>query len=193
MLCGVSPHAAVVCTQCLMTGYGLTYLTLVTKRRLHMSKLTHFNEHGQAHMVDVGAKDETHRIAVAQGRISMKPETFELVKTGTAKKGDVIGIARVAAIMASKRTSDLVPLCHPIGLTRVNVEFELEQSTSSVLCRATCECYGKTGVEMEALTSVQVGLLTIYDMCKAVDRGMVMTDIRLLEKAGGKSGHWQAE
>ena len=158
-----------------------------------MTKLTHFNEQGQAHMVDVGAKDETHRIAVAQGRITMLPATFELVKSGTAKKGDVIGIARVAAIMAAKRTSDLVPLCHPIGLTRVNVEFELDEATHSIRCEACCECYGKTGVEMEALTSVQVGLLTIYDMCKAVDRGMVMSDIRLLEKAGGKSGHWTAE
>lgn len=144
-------------------------------------------------MVDVGAKDETHRVAVAQGKITMKPETFALVQSGTAKKGDVIGIARVAAIMASKKTSELIPLCHPIGLTRVAVEFDLDEASSTVTCRATCECYGKTGVEMEALTAVQVGLLTIYDMCKAVDRGMVMHDIHLLEKAGGKSGHWVAE
>ena len=157
-----------------------------------MSELTHFDECGQAHMVNVGAKNETHRVAVASGRIQMAPETFELIATGTAKKGDVLGIARVAAIMASKRTADLVPLCHPISLTRVAVDFELEPEKPAVFCRATCECYGKTGVEMEALTAVQVGLLTIYDMCKAVDRGMTMTDIRLLEKAGGKSGHWTA-
>ena len=141
-----------------------------------MSELTHFDEAGQAHMVNVGEKSETHRIAVAGGRIHMQPATFELVAGGTAKKGDVIGIARVAAIMASKRTSDLVPLCHPIGLTRVAVDFELDEKTHAVTC-----------------TAVQVGLLTIYDMCKAVDRGMVMTDIRLLEKDGGKSGRWTAE
>ena len=148
-----------------------------------MSELTHFDEQGQAHMVNVGAKDETHRVAVASGTIHMAPATFELIASGTAKKGDVIGIARVAAIMASKKTAELVPLCHPISLTR-------DREASTVTCTATCECYGKTGVEMEALTAVQVGLLTVYDMCKAVDRGMVMSDIRLLEKAGGKSGHW---
>lgn len=158
-----------------------------------MSELTHFDEAGQAHMVNVGEKSETHRIAMASGRIIMQPSTFELVAGGTAKKGDVIGIARVAAIMASKRTSDLVPLCHPIGLTRVAVDFELDEAEHAVTCQARCECYGKTGVEMEALTAVQVGLLTIYDMCKAVDRGMVMTDIRLLEKDGGKSGRWTFE
>lgn len=157
-----------------------------------MSELTHFDEHGAAHMVNVGAKDETHRVAVACGTIYMAPTTFALIESGTAKKGDVIGIARVAAIMASKRTAELVPLCHPIGLTRVAAEFSLDKEKSAVTCQVTTECYGKTGVEMEALTAVQVGLLTIYDMCKAVDRGMVMTDIRLLEKAGGKSGHWQA-
>ena len=155
-----------------------------------MSELTHFDEHVQAHMVNVGAKDETHRVAVAEGTIRMAPATFELIASGSAKKGDVIGIARVAAIMASKKTAELVPLCHPISLTRVAVDFELCRDTSSVRCTATCECCGKTGVEMEALTAVQVGLLTVYDMCKAVDRGMVMTEIRLLEKAGGKSGHW---
>ncbi len=158
-----------------------------------MSELTHFDECGQAHMVNVGEKAETHRKAVASGRISMAPATFELIASGSAKKGDVLGIARVAAIMASKRTADLVPLCHPIGLTRVAVEFELDQVQNAVECRATCECYGKTGVEMEALTAVQVGLLTIYDMCKAVDRGMVMSDIRLLEKDGGKTGRWTAD
>lgn len=155
-----------------------------------MGELTHFDAKGEAHMVDVGAKADTHRIAVAEGTIRMAPETFRLVRSGTAKKGDVIGIARIAAIMASKRTSDLIPLCHPIALTRVTVDFDLDDAASTVTCRARCECHGQTGVEMEALTAVQVGLLTIYDMLKAVDRGMTMTNIGLLEKAGGKSGHW---
>jgi cyclic pyranopterin phosphate synthase len=154
--------------------------------------LTHFDATGQAHMVDVTAKNETHRIAVAAGTIRMKPETLQLVLSGTAKKGDVLGIARIAAIMASKKTSDLIPLCHPLALTRVAVDFETDEATSSVHCRAQVETVGKTGVEMEALTSVQVGLLTIYDMCKAVDRGMVMTDVRVMEKHGGKSGDWTA-
>ncbi len=155
-----------------------------------MGELTHFDAKGEAHMVDVGAKADTHRIAVAEGTIRMAPETFRLVRSGTAKKGDVIGIARIAAIMASKRTSDLIPLCHPIALTRVTVDFDLDDAASTVTCRARCECRGQTGVEMEALTAVQVGLLTIYDMLKAVDRGMTMMNIGLLEKAGGKSGHW---
>ena len=155
-----------------------------------MGELTHFDAKGEAHMVDVGAKADTHRIAVAEGTIRMAPETFRLVRSGTAKKGDVIGIPRIAAIMASKRTSDLIPLCHPIALTRVTVDFDLDDAASTVTCRARCECRGQTGVEMEALTAVQVGLLTIYDMLKAVDRGMTMTNIGLLEKAGGKSGHW---
>ena len=154
--------------------------------------LTHFDATGQAHMVDVGAKQDTHRIAVAAGTIRMKPETLALVMSGTAKKGDVICIARIAAIMASKRTSDLVPLCHPLPITRVAVDFEIDEAANSVHCRAQVETIGKTGVEMEALTSVQVGLLTIYDMCKAVDRGMVMTNVRVLEKHGGKSGDWTA-
>ena len=154
--------------------------------------LTHFDAAGQAHMVDVGAKAETHRIAVATGSIRMKPETLALILSGTAKKGDVLGIARIAAIMASKRTADLVPLCHPLALTRVAVDFTTDEADSAVHCRAQVETYGKTGVEMEALTAVQVGLLTVYDMCKAVDRGMVMTDIRVTEKAGGKSGDWKA-
>jgi cyclic pyranopterin monophosphate synthase len=156
-------------------------------------QLTHFDAAGQAHMVDVGAKAETHRIAVAAGTIRMKAETLELVKSGSAKKGDVLGIARVAAIMGAKRTSDLVPLCHPLALTRVAVEFSIDEAASSVHCRAQVETVGKTGVEMEALTAVQVGLLTIYDMCKAADRGMVMTNVRVLEKHGGKSGDWVAE
>jgi cyclic pyranopterin phosphate synthase len=155
--------------------------------------LTHFDATGQAHMVDVGAKAETHRIAIATGSIRMKPETLAIIMNGTAKKGDVLGIARIAAIMASKRTSDLIPLCHPLALTKVAVDFETDVANASVHCKAQVETYGKTGVEMEALTSVQVGLLTVYDMCKAVDRGMVMTNVRVMEKHGGKSGDWTAE
>lgn len=143
-------------------------------------------------MVDVGSKDDTHRIAVASGRIRMKAETLALIQSGTAKKGDVLGIARIAAIMATKRTSDLIPLCHPLALTRVAVDFSIDADTSSVTCVAQVETVGKTGVEMEALTAVQIGLLTIYDMCKAVDRGMVINDVRVLEKHGGKSGDWVA-
>jgi cyclic pyranopterin monophosphate synthase len=156
------------------------------------SGLTHFDTQGQAHMVDVGAKAETHRVARASGRISMLPATFALIAQGQAKKGDVIGIARIAAIQAAKRTSDLIPLCHPLPITRVAVDFELNADTHAVLCTAQVETYGRTGVEMEALTAVQVGLLTVYDMCKAVDRGMVMGDIRVLAKRGGKSGDWSA-
>ncbi len=156
------------------------------------SPLTHFDATGQAHMVDVGAKDETARMAVATGTIRMRPETLALIQSGTAKKGDVLGVARIAAIMASKRTADLIPLCHPIALTRVAVEFTADPATDSVRCLVRAETHGRTGVEMEALTAVQVGLLTIYDMCKAVDRGMVIGDVRLLEKQGGKSGLWQA-
>jgi cyclic pyranopterin phosphate synthase len=141
----------------------------------------------------VGAKNETHRIAVAAGTIRMKPDTLALILSGNAKKGDVLGIARIAAIMGAKRTSDLVPLCHPLAITRVAVYFEVDEAANSVHCRAQVETVGKTGVEMEALTAVQVGLLTIYDMCKAVDRGMVMTNVRVLEKHGGKSGDWTAE
>lgn len=155
--------------------------------------LTHFDAHGQAHMVDVGAKAETHRVARASGSICMAPATLALIASGQAAKGDVIGIARIAAIQASKRTSELIPLCHPLPLTRVAVSFDIDEAHSSVHCTVQAETHGRTGVEMEALTAVQVGLLTIYDMCKAVDRGMVMTHIRLLEKQGGKSGHWVAE
>lgn len=154
--------------------------------------LTHFDSAGQAHMVDVGAKGETHRIAIATGTIRMKPETLAIIQSGTAKKGDVLGIARVAAIMGAKRTSDLIPLCHPLALTRVSVDFQVDEPGASVKCTCQVETYGKTGVEMEALTAVQIGLLTIYDMCKAVDRGMVMSEIRVLEKHGGKSGDWVA-
>jgi cyclic pyranopterin monophosphate synthase len=154
------------------------------------SPLTHFDAEGQAHMVDVAAKAHTHRVAVAEGRITMEPATRALIQSGTAKKGDVLGIARIAGIQGAKRTSDLIPLCHPIALTRVAVEFEVEAETSSVLCRATAECTGQTGVEMEALSAVSVALLTIYDMCKAVDRGMVMGGVRLMAKRGGKSGEF---
>ncbi|TFY97896.1 cyclic pyranopterin monophosphate synthase MoaC [Ramlibacter rhizophilus] len=157
-----------------------------------MSGLTHFDAQGQAHMVDVSGKAVTHRIAKAEGRIRMERATLELVKSGTAKKGDVLGVARIAGIMAAKRTSELIPLCHPVPLTRVAVEFEVDESRSAVFCAATAETLGVTGVEMEALTAVQMALLTIYDMCKAVDRGMVMDGIRLLEKQGGKSGSWHA-
>lgn len=152
--------------------------------------LTHFDQSGQAHMVDVSTKSDTHRIARAKGKISMQAATFQLIQEGNAKKGDVLGIAKIAAIMASKRTSDLIPLCHPLAITRVTVDFELHADSNSISCTAQVETIGKTGVEMEALTSVQIGLLTIYDMCKAVDRGMVMSDIRVLEKHGGKSGNW---
>ena len=144
-------------------------------------------------MVDVGGKGETARVAVAEGWIRMQPQTFALVKSGGAKKGDVIGVARLAAIMAAKKTSDLIPLCHPIALTHVSAEFVLDEAQSRVVCRTRVECSGKTGVEMEALTAVQVALLTIYDMCKAVDRGMVIESVRLLEKHGGKSGSFVAE
>lgn len=143
-------------------------------------------------MVDVAAKASTHRVAVAQGRITMEPATLALIQSGSAKKGDVLGIARIAGIQAAKKTSDLIPLCHPIALTRVAVEFDIEAGTHSVLCRATAECTGQTGVEMEALSAVSVALLTIYDMCKAVDRGMVMDGVRLMEKRGGKSGEFVA-
>ncbi len=154
--------------------------------------LTHFDAQGQAHMVDVGAKSSTRRIAVATGRIDMLPATLALIASGTAKKGDVLGIARIAGIQGAKKTSDLIPLCHPIGLTRVAVEFEVLQTESAVVCTATAETIGQTGVEMEALTAVQVALLTIYDMCKAVDRGMTMNGVTLLEKHGGKSGSFVA-
>jgi len=158
-----------------------------------MSDLTHFNQHGDAHMVDVGAKQVTHRVAVAAGQISMQANTLAMIIKGDHRKGDVLGIARIAGIMASKRTSDLIPLCHPIGLTHVEVNFDIDESRSIVRCQARTETRSQTGVEMEALTAVQVALLTIYDMCKAIDRGMEMSGIRLLEKSGGKSGDWKAE
>ena len=161
-----------------------------------MSSFTHFDAEGQAHMVDVGAKESTHRIAVATGRITMRAETLALIESGTAKKGDVLGVARIAAIQGAKKTSDLIPLCHPLALTRVKVEFEIHAAAGTagpaVSCTATVETRGPTGVEMEALTAVQVGLLTIYDMCKAVDRGMVMESVRVLQKQGGASGSFVA-
>lgn len=154
-------------------------------------KLTHFNASGAAHMVDVGQKKVTMRSAVADGRIIMQAETLQLITQGEHKKGDVLGIARVAGIMATKKTADLIPLCHPIALTHVDIELQPDASLPGVYCRVTTECQGVTGVEMEALTAVQITLLTIYDMCKAVDRGMRMEDIGLLKKTGGKSGEWR--
>ena len=143
-------------------------------------------------MVDVGGKPETTRVARAAGSIFMKPETLALIQSGSAKKGDVLGIARIAAIQAAKRTGELIPLCHPIALTRVTADFDIDGAENAIHCRVTAECHGRTGVEMEALTATSVGLLTIYDMCKAVDRGMRIDNLRLLEKSGGKSGHWVA-
>jgi cyclic pyranopterin phosphate synthase len=158
-----------------------------------MSKLTHFNRQGDAHMVDVGDKPATHRIAVAEGRISMQPETLALITEGGHKKGDVLGIARVAGIMAAKKTADLIPLCHPLTLSHIDIRLEPDTVQNAVQCQVRAETSGQTGVEMEALTAVQVALLTIYDMCKAVDRGMVMDGIRLVEKSGGKSGAWKRD
>ena len=158
-----------------------------------MSELTHFNQAGEAHMVDVGDKSTTKRTAIAEGRIEMLPATLELILKGEAKKGDVMGVARIAGIMAAKRTSDLIPLCHPLALTRVNIDLTPLPEENAVHCTATVQTSGQTGVEMEALTAVQITLLTIYDMCKAVDKGMTMGGVRLLEKAGGKSGHWLRE
>jgi len=156
-----------------------------------MSKLTHFNEQGAAHMVDIAKKTITHRIAIACGSISMQHETLHLIKEKNHKKGDVLGIAQTAGIMAAKKTSELIPLCHPLSLTHINIELNIDENTNTINCECRAETEGKTGVEMEALTSVQVTLLTIYDMCKAVDRGMVISNIKLLKKTGGKSGDWE--
>ncbi|SCZ57700.1 cyclic pyranopterin monophosphate synthase MoaC [Thiohalomonas denitrificans] len=156
-----------------------------------MSELTHFNSDGNAHMVDVGDKAVTRRVAIAEGRIRMQPETLQRIVAGGHKKGDVLGVARIAGIMAAKKTADLIPLCHPLALSRVDIDLVPEEADSAVSCTVTVETAGQTGVEMEALTAVQVTLLTIYDMCKAVDRGMEMGEVRLLEKRGGKSGHWR--
>jgi cyclic pyranopterin phosphate synthase len=157
-----------------------------------MSELTHFDGQGQAHMVDVGSKSDTERVAVATGNIRMQANTLQLIISGDAKKGDVLGVARIAAIQASKRTSDLIPLCHPISLTKVSVAFEIDEKANTVHCTVTTKCNGKTGVEMEALTATSVALLTIYDMLKSAEKGMVISEIKLLEKQGGKSGHWIA-
>ncbi len=156
-----------------------------------MSELTHFNSAGEAHMVDVGDKAVTKRIAVAEGYITMLPQTLSLILKGEAKKGDVLGVARIAGIMAAKKTADLIPLCHPLALSKVSIELTPQEDRNAVHCQATVQTSGQTGVEMEALTAVQITLLTIYDMCKAVDKGMTMEGVQLLEKSGGKSGHWK--
>lgn len=156
------------------------------------SPLSHFDAAGQAHMVDVGSKPETERLARAAGSIRMRPETLELIRSGQAGKGDVLGVARIAAIQAAKRTGELIPLCHPLPLSHLAVEFSLDDAGSAVRCEVTARTVGRTGVEMEAMTAVSVALLTIYDMCKAADRGMVLENVQLLEKSGGKSGCWQA-
>jgi len=157
-----------------------------------LGELTHFDSRGKAHMVDVAEKQETHRVAVATGRIFMRAETLRKIVEGDTVKGDVLGVARIAAIQGSKRTAELIPLCHPIALTKVSVDFEVHRDENSVECIAVAETVGRTGVEMEALTAVSVGLLTVYDMCKAVDRGMRIEGVGLREKRGGKSGHWIA-
>lgn len=156
-----------------------------------MSELTHFNARGEAHMVDVGEKNQTHRVAICEGTITMQAETLQKILQGDHKKGDVLGIARIAGIMAAKKTSDLIPLCHPLMLSHIDIEFTPDTEQNHIYCRCRVETRGQTGVEMEALTAIQIALLTIYDMCKAVDRGMTITNVRLIEKSGGKSGTWQ--
>jgi cyclic pyranopterin phosphate synthase len=168
-------------------------LALPTSSPAAVNDFTHFDEQGRAIMVGVGEKAETRRVAVTAGRIVMRPETLAMIRDGAAKKGDVLGVARLAGIMAAKHTADLIPLCHPIPLTKVTVDFRLDETAHAVECSAMAETVGRTGVEMEALTAASVALLTIYDMCKAVDRGMAIESVRLLEKLGGKSGHWKAE
>ncbi len=158
-----------------------------------MSKLTHFNKSGDAEMVDVGHKPATERIAVAEGSTEMQPETLSLIQAGKHKKGDVFGVARIAGIMAAKKTSDLIPLCHPLGVDKISVDFEVNEQESVVKCRVLAKTTHQTGVEMEAIIAVQIALATIYDMCKSVDRGMKITEVKLLEKSGGQSGHWKAE
>ena len=156
-----------------------------------MTSLTHFNQSGEAHMVDVGGKAQTERTAVSEGFIDMRPETLKLIVDGGHKKGDVLAIARIAGIMASKKTADLIPLCHPLPITHVGIQLTPETDRNRIRCETTVKTFGQTGVEIEALNATQVALLTIYDMCKAVDRGMVINSVQLLEKAGGQSGHWQ--
>ena len=158
-----------------------------------MSKLTHFNTQGDAHIVDVAEKDKTKRVAIAAGRIEMKPETLQVVMSGQNKKGDVIGIARIAGIMASKRTAELIPLCHAIVLTHIEIELNCDEAANTIECQARAETVERTGVEMEALLAVQTALLTIYDMCKAVDRGMRIENVHLVHKSGGKSGEFNAD
>jgi cyclic pyranopterin phosphate synthase len=158
-----------------------------------MAKLTHFNQRGEVHMVDVGDKPVTRRVAIAEGTIIMQPETLDLILLGKHKKGDVLGIARVAGIMAAKKTAELIPLCHPVSITYIEIDLEPQKEHNAIYCRATAETRDQTGVEMEALTSVQIALLTIYDMCKSADRGMKINNVQLLEKSGGKSGHWKRE
>lgn len=175
-----------------MTSNQNTNLTSASVPNESPKELTHFDQSGQAHMVDIGHKSDTQRIAIASGKIHMQANTFHIIQNGSAKKGDVLGIARIAAILAAKRTSDLIPLCHPLALTRITVDFASDSASHTIVCTTQVETNGKTGVEMEALTAVQIGLLTIYDMCKSVDRGMVMSDIRVLEKQGGKSGDWNS-
>ncbi len=157
-----------------------------------MSKLTHFDSKGAAHMVDVGEKDITSREATASATIRMAPETLKLIRDGDAKKGDVLGVARLAGIMAAKKTADLIPLCHPLSLSKVSIDFVIDETASAIEVQASCKLKGRTGVEMEALTAASIAALTIYDMCKAADRGMVITDTRLLLKKGGKSGTYTA-
>ena len=158
-----------------------------------MAKLTHFNKQGEAHIVDVGDKPVSHRVAVAEGMIRMQPGTLDLILQGKHKKGDVLGIARVAGIMAAKKTAELIPLCHPISITHIEIELEPQKNNNAIYCRATTGTRDQTGVEMEALTAVQITLLTIYDMCKSADRGMMIGKVQLLEKSGGKSGRWKRE
>ena len=158
-----------------------------------MSKLSHFNESGEAHMVDVGSKVITERIAVTEGYIQMQADTLKLIAGGGHKKGDVLAVARIAGIMAAKKTADLIPLCHPLPITHVSIDFEIDNTHNQIRCQCTVKTSGQTGVEMEALTATQIALLTIYDMCKAVDRGMVIQSVQLLSKEGGKSGRWQRE
>ena len=158
-----------------------------------MSELTHFDKQGNARMVDVGDKAVTHRVAIAEGRILLKEQTLQTILAGESAKGDVLGVARLAGIMAAKRTAELIPLCHPIGLSSIDLSFEPSQDPPTIICRSRAEVYAKTGVEMEAITAVQIALLTIYDMCKAMDRGMVISDICLIEKSGGCSGIWHRQ
>lgn len=174
-------------------AYKVINTVIIERHYKAMGKLTHFNQKGEAHMVNVGEKPSTHRIAIADGHIKMQPETLQRIESGTHKKGDVLGIARVAGIMAAKKTSELVPLCHPLSLSHIEINLETRSEDNTVYCQAHVETTGQTGVEMEALQAVQTSLLTIYDMCKSIDRGMLIESVGLLEKSGGKSGKWTRE